>query len=385
MTRPINLPRDGTFLGRARAAGKAHPLIVTVRDEQVYDITSRIAPTVRDICDMADPAAYVDSAPGTRLGALEEISGNSFEDRRDRSQPFLLSPVDLQAVKASGVTFVASLLERVIEEQAKGSPERAEVIRADIRAVIGEDLSRLRPGSREAMACKQKLIARGAWSQYLEVGIGPDAEIFSKCQPLASVGFGADVGLHPSSRWSNPEPEVVIVVSSTGRIVGATLGNDVNLRDIEGRSALLLGNAKDNNASAAIGPFIRLFDGAHSLADLKRATVRLVVEGEDGFSLEGSSSMSEISRSPEELVSAVMGPHHQYPDGLVLYLGTMFVPSSDRGEEGRGFTHKIGDIVTISSENFGTLVNRVRLSTDCVPWTYGVGQLMRDLADADLI
>ncbi len=385
MPHSINLPGEGVFLGRARASGKAHPLVVTVRGSLIFDITSRTAPTVRDICEMDDPVDYVRSASGRAIGMLQEIAGNSFEARRDPLRPFLLSPVDLQAVKASGVTFVASLLERVIEEQARGSPEKAEVIRADIRAVIGDDLSKLRPGSREATACKQRLMARGAWSQYLEVGIGPDAEIFTKCQPLASVGFGADVGLHPASKWSNPEPEVIIVTSSKGRIVGASLGNDVNLRDIEGRSALLLGKAKDNNASAAIGPFVRLFDGTNSLDDLKRATVRLAVEGDDGFLLEGSSAMAEISRSPEELVAAAMGPHHQYPDGMVLYLGTMFVPAKDRGEAGKGFTHRIGDVVTISSENLGDLVNRVGLSTDCTPWTYGVSPLMRDLADADLI
>jgi len=385
MTHDIGLPRRGNFLGRARVAGKAHPVVVTIRDQVLFDITSRSAPTVRDICELADPAGYVRSADGTAIGALTDIADNSFESTRDLARPFLLSPVDLQAVKASGVTFIASLLERVIEEQARGSRERAEELRADIVALIGADLSRLKPGSREAMACKEKLIARGAWSQYLEVGIGPDAEIFTKCQPLASVGYGADVGLHPISSWSNPEPEVAIVASSRGTIVGASLGNDVNLRDVEGRSALLLGKAKDNNASAALGPFIRLFDDGFSLDDLKRVNVGLKVEGDDGFLLEGSSSMTQISRSPEELVAGAMGTHHQYPDGMVLYLGTMFVPSKDRGEAGKGFTHKIGDIVTISAQELGALINRVRLTTECAPWTYGAGQLMRDLSGADLI
>ena len=385
MTHDIGLPRRGNFLGRARVAGKAHPVVVTIRDQVLFDITSRSAPTVRDICELADPAGYVRSADGTAIGALTDIADNSFESTRDLARPFLLSPVDLQAVKASGVTFIASLLERVIEEQARGSRERAEELRADIVALIGADLSRLKPGSREAMACKEKLIARGAWSQYLEVGIGPDAEIFTKCQPLASVGYGADVGLHPISSWSNPEPEVAIVASSRGTIVGASLGNDVNLRDVEGRSALLLGKAKDNNASAALGPFIRLFDDGFSLDDLKRVNVGLKVEGDDGFLLEGSSSMTQISRSPEELVAGAMGAHHQYPDGMVLYLGTMFVPSKDRGEAGRGFTHRIGDMVTISAQELGALINRVRLTTECAPWTYGAGQLMRDLSGADLI
>jgi fumarylacetoacetate (FAA) hydrolase family protein len=385
MSEPLQLPNDGVFLGRVRAPGTAHPLVVTVRSGEVIDITAKDAPTVRDICEMADPPAYVRGARGRSLGSVAEIAANGFEAGRDDGKPYLLSPVDLQAVKASGVTFVVSLLERVIEEQARGNPEKADAIRADIATLIGHDLSRLKPGSPEAIEIKRKLIERGAWSQYLEVGIGPDAEIFTKCQPMASVGFGADVGLHPVSTWNNPEPEIAVVAASSGRIVGAALGNDVNLRDVEGRSALLLGKAKDNNASAALGPFIRLFDDTFSIADVKRAKVSLKVEGEDGFLLEGSSSMAEISRSPEELVAAAMGRHHQYPDGMALYLGTMFVPSKDRGEKGKGFTHKTGDIVTISTEKLGALTNRVRLSTECPPWTYGASHLIRDLANAGLI
>ncbi|TPJ32140.1 fumarylacetoacetate hydrolase family protein [Mesorhizobium sp. B2-8-3] len=385
MTDPTRLPADGLFVGRARTSEATHPLVVTVRDGQVIDVTSSAAPTVRDVCELKDPAGYLRSAKGKAIGALADIAANSFEDKRDAKRPILLSPVDLQAVKASGVTFVVSLLERVIEEQARGSAEKADAIRADIAGLIGHDLSKLKPGSPEAMEIKAKLISRGAWSQYLEVGIGPDAEIFTKCQPMASVGFGADVGLHPVSTWNNPEPEIAMIADSSGRIVGATLGNDVNLRDVEGRSALLLGKAKDNNASASLGPFIRLFDETFSIADVKRATVRLSVEGEDSFSLQGASSMAEISRSPEELVKAAMGPHHQYPDGLALYLGTMFVPSKDRGEKGKGFTHKVGDIVTISSEKLGALTNRVRLSPDCPHWTYGASHLMRDLAKASLL
>ncbi|TPK41617.1 fumarylacetoacetate hydrolase family protein [Mesorhizobium sp. B2-5-4] len=385
MTNPTHLPAEGLFVGRARSGDVSHPMVVVVRDGTVLDITSSAAPTVRDVCELADPAGHVRSAKGRPVGLLDDIAANSFEAMRDPAKPFLLSPVDLQAIKASGVTFVVSLLERVIEEQARGSAEKADAIRADIAGLIGHDLSKLKPGSPEAMEIKAKLISRGAWSQYLEVGIGPDAEIFTKCQPMASVGFGADVGLHPVSTWNNPEPEIAMIAASSGRIVGATIGNDVNLRDVEGRSALLLGKAKDNNASASLGPFIRLFDDTFSIADVKQAVVRLKVEGDDGFSLEGASSMAEISRSPEELVAAAMGPHHQYPDGLALYLGTMFVPSKDRGEKGKGFTHKVGDIVTISSEKFGALVNRVRLSADCPHWTYGASHLMRDLAKARLL
>ncbi len=384
MTLSIALPAEGAFLGRARRPDAPHPVIVTVRGGAVLDITSRDAPLSRDICEMDDPASYLAAAKGEEIATLDALAANSLA-ARDETEPYLLSPVDLQAVKASGVTFVVSLLERVIEEQARGSSEKADAIRADIATLIGHDLSKLKPGSPEAMEIKRKLIERGAWSQYLEVGIGPDAEIFTKCPSLASVGFGADVGLHPISSWNNPEPEIAVIASSKGRIVGATLGNDVNLRDVEGRSALLLGKAKDNNASAALGPFIRLFDASFSLEDVKAAKVSLKVEGDDGFSLEGSSSMARISRSPEDLVAAALGPHHQYPDGMALYLGTMFVPSKDRGETGRGFTHKVGDIVTVSTETLGALVNRVRLSPDCPHWTYGASHLMRDLARADLI
>jgi len=381
----LKLPEDGTWLGRARVPGTAHPLIVTVRDGVVLDITSKEAPTSRDVCEQTDPAAYVRAQKGRAIGDLAAVAANGFDSGHDPDKPFLLSPVDLQAVKASGVTFVVSLLERVIEEQARGAAEKADAIRADIASLIGHDLSKLRPGSPQAMEIKAKLIARGAWSQYLEVGIGPDAEIFTKCQPMASVGYGADVGLHPVSSWNNPEPEIAVIASSTGTIVGATLGNDVNLRDVEGRSALLLGKAKDNNASAALGPFIRLFDASFGLGDVKQARVRLSVTGEDGFSLEGASSMAEISRSPEELVAAALGPHHQYPDGMALYLGTMFVPSKDRGEAGKGFTHHRGDIVTISTDVLGTLTNRVLLSTECPSWRYGTRRLMADLAAAGLI
>ncbi|HVJ41400.1 MAG TPA: fumarylacetoacetate hydrolase family protein [Dongiaceae bacterium] len=386
MTRfTLALPGDGIFVGRAKAPGIAHPLVVTLRDGVVIDITASRAPTVRDVAELADPAGYVRSVAGRPIGALDMIAANSFAATRDANQPFLLSPVDLQAVKAAGVTFAASLLERVIEERARGSAAEAQSIRQEINTLIGGDLSKLKPGSAEAAALKEKLTARGAWSQYLEVGIGPDAEIFTKCQPMASVGFGADIGLHPMSTWNNPEPEIAVIAGSTGRIVGACLGNDVNLRDVEGRSALLLGRAKDNNASAALGPFIRLFDDGFTLDHVKAADVHLKIEGEDGFSIEGTNSMSLISRSPEELVAAALGRHHQYPDGIALYLGTMFVPAKDRIAVGGGFTHKIGDIVTISTGKLGSLVNRVSLSTDCPPWSYGTRHLMRDLAAAALI
>jgi len=381
----IVVPSEGMLLGRASVPGFSYPRVVTVRGGRVVDITAKAAPTARDICETADPAAYVAGAPGTDVGSLDAIIGNSWASKQDAGAPFLLSPIDLQAVKAAGVTFVVSLLERVIEEQARGDKAKAEALRGEIIGLIGTDLSKLVPGSDAAMKVKATLISKGVWSQYLEVGIGPDAEIFTKSQPMSTVGFGADVGILPISEWNNPEPEVALVVASDGRIVGATLGNDVNLRDVEGRSALLLGKAKDNNASASLGPFIRLFDKGFTLADVSKAEIGLKVTGEDGFVLDGSSSMSQISRSPESLVKAAIGRHHQYPDGFVIYLGTMFAPVKDRGGVGKGFTHKPNDIVTIFTPKLGSLSNRVRLSTECPPWTYGASHLLRDLAKAGLL
>jgi fumarylacetoacetate (FAA) hydrolase family protein len=375
---------DGALAGRVWRPDLEGPSVVAIRPDGVFDVTPSFA-TMRDLCEAQDPARALKAAKGERLGTLEALLANTPPEARDRSKAWLLAPIDLQAVKAAGVTFAISLLERVIEERARGNPDAAAAIRAEVQRLVGDDLASLKPGSAEAEALKTVLVGQGAWSQYLEVGIGPDAEIFTKTTPMASVGTGMDAGLHPKSTWNNPEPEVVLAVASTGRIIGATLGNDVNLRDFEGRSALLLSKAKDNNASSAIGPFLRLFDETFSLDDVRRTTVTLVVEGEDGFRLEGSSSIGQISRDPEDLVSQMMGSNHQYPDGAVLYLGTMFAPIEDRDAPGQGFTHKPGDIVTIASPNLGRLVNRMRLTHECEPWTFGAGALMRNLAKRGLL
>jgi fumarylacetoacetate (FAA) hydrolase family protein len=277
------------------------------------------------------------------------------------------------------------MLERVIEERAGGDPARAEAIRTKVQSLVGDSLNNIEPGSPQAAQAKAALIEVGIWSQYLEVGIGPDAEVFTKSQPMSSVGWGARVGLHPMSSWNNPEPEIVLAVNSKGRICGASLGNDVNLRDVEGRSALLLGKAKDNNASCAIGPFIRLFDDRFSLDTIRAVELDMIVEGKDGFRLSGKSSMREISRDPERLVSQTIGRHHQYPDGFMLFLGTMFAPTQDRGVAGEGFTHHLGDVVTITAPEIGSLVNIVDLSTNCPEWTFGAADLMRNLAARNLL
>ena len=366
----FDLDPRGLWLGRIEMAGIG-PCVVTLRDGVLLDITSRHAPTVRDILEMEEAASYVASAKGQPVGLDSEWTW--------------LAPCDLQAVKACGVTFAGSMVERVIEEQAGGDPAQAAAIRARIAARIGDSLSNIVPGSAEAQSVKEALIEEGLWSQYLEVGIGPDAEVFSKAQVLSSVGPGANVGLHPMSTWNNPEPEVVLAVTSTGEIKGATLGNDVNLRDVEGRSALLLSKAKDNNASCAIGPMIRLFDETFSLDDVRCAELTLRVTGEDNFELNGHSSMSQISRDPEDLVRQTIGRHHQYPDGLMLFLGTLFAPTQDRDTPGGGFTHKLGDVVTIQNELLGRLTNIVRLSTECDEWRFGASHLMRNLASRGLI
>lgn len=369
------LPRDGyagTLVGRVWLPDVGGPAIAVIRESGVYDISEN-TPTMSSLLELQDPARAVLDMSGHRIGSLSELLPN------------LLAPCDLQVVKASGVTFAASLLERVIEERAAGDRRKAENIRASVEQAIGGDLRAIKPGSPAAKELKAILIGQGMWSQYLEVGIGPDAEVFTKVPVLASVGTGAEIGIHPGSEWNNPEPEIVLAVNSRGDIVGAALGNDVNLRDVEGRSALLLGKAKDNAASCAIGPFIRLFDSTFTLDEVRQEDVELLVEGTDGFVLRGASSMCEISRDPLELVTQTIGANHQYPDGFMLFLGTMFAPVQDRGAPGRGFTHAVGDRVTIRSAHLGSLVNRVNTSDRVQPWTFGLRALFSNLAARGLL
>lgn len=381
------LPEDADtacLVGRIWRPDIDGPSVVVLREGRLIDISATAA-TISELTNTADPTALARSAAGDDLGPVEAIIANSAAGARDESRPWLLAPVDLAAIKAAGVTFVDSMLERVIEERAEGDPAAATEIRRVIKSAIGDDLAAIVPGSSAAAQLKQALLDRDMWSQYLEVGIGPDAEIFTKAQPMSAVGAGAQIGLHPNSSWNNPEPEIVLILAASGAIVGASLGNDVNLRDFEGRSALLLGKAKDNNASCAIGPFIRLLDGVFGLDDIRQAELTLRITGLDGFELLGKSNMARISRDIADLAAQTLGATHQYPDGAALFTGTAFAPTKDRDKPGEGFTHKSGDLVTIASPRLGTLANQVTTSDKADPWTFGTTALMRNLAKRGIL
>ncbi|MBN9588010.1 MAG: fumarylacetoacetate hydrolase family protein [Alphaproteobacteria bacterium] len=375
---PFPLPadwRDAILVGRMDLG--EGPVPVLVRHGQVFDV-SAAAPTVSLLLETWDGTL----PEGRPLGDINDLGLTRAWDGKAKVK--LLAPVDLQCIKACGVTFAVSAIERVIEERAKGVPGRAQSIRQELAAKIGTDIKSVVPGSPEAARLKETLIADGMWSQYLEVAIGPDAEVFTKAPPLSAVGWGDMIGVRSTSTWNNPEPEVVVVVDRKGRTLGATLGNDVNLRDYEGRSALLLGEAKDNNASTAIGPFIRLFDDKFTMDDVRAAVVELEIVGADNYRLEGRSRMSEISRDPLDLVGQTI-KEHQYPDGFVLFLGTLFAPTQDRDNPGMGFTHKEGDVVRISTPKLGVLENRVTTSKAAPPWNFGIADLMKNLVRRGLI
>ncbi|MDC4415471.1 fumarylacetoacetate hydrolase family protein [Acinetobacter baumannii] len=377
-----------TSLSNAKLVGRVWrpnkgPSVVILRDNILIDVTESVT-SMADFLDN-NPADLFDTLMGEPIGKVEDLILNPEEMGYHSDRPCLLAPCDFQALKACGVTFAKSMVERVIDERTSGDPARAEELRQRIGALIGGSLSNIQAGSQKAAEVKATLIAEGLWSQYLEVGIGPDAEVFTKSQPMSAVGYGAHVGINRISEWNNPEPEVVLAVDSQGNIRGATLGNDVNLRDVEGRSALLLGKAKDNNASCSIGPFIRLFDNNFTLSDIENATLTMSVKGSDGFTMSGHSNMAEISRKPANLAAQTYNDSHQYPDGFMLFLGTMFAPTQDREGKGSGFTHKPGDVVEISTPLLGTLRNTVVYSDQAAPWTYGTRALMRNLANRGLL
>jgi fumarylacetoacetate (FAA) hydrolase family protein len=409
--------REARLLGRLQLPEGPTPVLI--EKGRVYDV-SKSVPTVAEAIanlgkldarrarDLGPLDALPISAPANSGGAIPNASsgrgasqaiggpasasapvaadsGTNARGASGSAAVEILSPIDFQVIKASGVTFAISALERVIDERSRGNFALAEQIRSNLSAKVGTDALSVEPGSEAASRLKEALIAEGLWSQYLEVAIGPDAEVFTKAPVLSSVGWGAKVGIRSDSLWNNPEPEIVLAVDPAGTIVGAALGNDVNLRDIEGRSALLLGKAKDNTASCAIGPFIRLFDGTFTLDHVREAVVELRIEGPEGFRLSGRSTMKDISRDPVDLVAQTVNSNHQYPDGFVLFLGTLFAPVEDRDEPGRGFTHKVGDVVRVSSAKLGTLVNTVVTCDTAPPWTVGITALMRNLASRGLL
>lgn len=382
-----SLPDDATqgcLIGRAWIPSQiSGPSPIILRGNQVFDISEKFH-TISELLESSDPLKALSEIEGRRVGSIDELFANTVAEP-DTNKAYFLAPIDLQVIKAAGVTFAASMLERVIEEQAGGDAQKAQSIREVVQGVIGDNLKTIEPGSAKALQLKEYLIEQKMWSQYLEVGIGTDAEIFTKAPVLAAVGTGQNIGIHPKSEWNNPEPEVVLVANSQGKILGATLGNDVNLRDFEGRSALLLSKAKDNNASCAIGPFIRLFDHTFTLNDIRTCDVELQIQGTDNFVLNGVSSMSQISRDPEDLIQQTLNENHQYPDGFVLFLGTLFAPTQDREQAGAGFTHKVGDVVRIHSPKLGTLYNAVMTSDKATPWNFGINALMRNLKQRELL
>ena len=373
---------DAKLLGRIET--KDGPTPILLAQGRIFDLSS-VAPTTADWIERQDGRRDLSANNGgIDTGPVEGLTLSRQWEREGNGVPRLLAPIDLQCIKACGVTFAVSAIERVIEERARGEASAAERIRASLSERIGSDLSSVEPGSDQAASLKQALIADGLWSQYLEVAIGPHAEVFTKSPVLSSVGWGDWVGIRSDSDWNNPEPEVVLVVDSKGRPCGAALGNDVNLRDLEGRSALLLGEAKDNNASCSIGPFIRLFDDKFGLDDVKNCIVTMQILGEDGYELRGESSMREISRTPEALTAQAV-EHHRYPDGFALFMGTLFAPVEDRDEPGAGFTHKPGDIVRVSNEKLGVLENKVTSCNQAPHWKFGISALMRNLSSRGLI
>jgi 2-dehydro-3-deoxy-D-arabinonate dehydratase len=172
-------------------------------------------------------------------------------------------------------------------------------------------------------------------------------EVFFKATPHRIVGPNGKVRIRKDSTWDVPEPELTLVVSSSGKIIGYTIGNDMSSRSIEGENPLYLPQAKTYDACAAIGPCIYVTEEPLS----SNTTIRLEINRKNKMVFEGSVAITQMKRKPEELVSFVFR-ECSFPYGCLIMTGTGIVPEND-------FTLKSGDEIKISIDGIGTLVNEV--------------------------
>jgi len=378
------LPSDGyagTLVGRALFPGVfPGPCVVAIREDGVHNISGTV-PTMAQLLNAPNPLATLQRALRNcvYLGPLESLLENSTPSTHDPLKPYLLTPIDLQAVKAVGLTFVNGLLQRFADDNGGAATV------AKMEKAAGVALGKILPGSEEAARLRTALMEDGLWNDTLEVGFGPDVELFTKAQPLSAVGTGAEIAVLPTSKQTFAEPEVVLMLNADGKICGATLGCDMTARDVEARSLLLLGRAKDQNATCAVGPFIRLFDQTFSLPNVQGMNLTYAFEGADDAVFTDTGSMDQIGRGLITLARQVVNEHHGYPDGVALFTGCMFKAPSSRGASDTPFTHQVGDVVIIKASPLGTLINRVNTTDKVRPWSFGMSDLMANLANRQLL